>query len=287
MPSSKGQNIAGGAIAGAGAGFQIGGPYGAIAGAVIGGVLGALEKNPQLKIQKYDPADVTEGQNQFLQQGAGIGGVSQTLQQANRIDNAAYQKQASEFAPNLMGNVAKNAANTSSLLGGNLTGGVQSALGKGGATARDLGLTSDQLQQMGAGRLGGEVNAATSLNPFNETATDTLISPAALLKRTDQANMYNNQIQNQQLQAKFNEQVSSDYARQALGMIGSLPGGGIGKMVGGFGGNNGASTIPVNDSPNSSDFFVGQGSGYGFGYGDSGPTADSNFDPSGAYTGWG
>jgi hypothetical protein len=277
MPSNKGQNIAGGVISGAGAGFQMGGPWGAVAGAVVGGVLGALEKNPQLQLQKYDPADVTSGQNQFLQQGAQIGNVSGVLAHANQIDNASYQKQASQFAPNLMGNVRQNAANTSSLLAGQLPGGVAAATGKNGATARDLGLTSDQLMQQGAGQLGQETRTATGLNPFNETATSTLLSPSALLQRTDQANMYNLGIENQRLGAVYANNVNSDFARQALGMIGSMPGGGIGKMVGSAGGNTLTGGNYSYAPPTSS--------GYGFGYGDTGPTADSNFTDNGVFTG--
>jgi hypothetical protein len=231
----QGMNIAGGALTGASAGLKIGGPWGAAIGAVAGGVLGALEDNPIYTPYKYNPANVTQGQYQFLQQGDKIGDVSGTLAQANAIDNASYQGDASEFAPNLLGNIKQQGANTTSALQGQLTPGVQAALGKPGASARDLGLTSAQLQQGGAGRLGGELNAATSLNPYNETATDTLISPSALLQRQDQKDLYNNNILNQNALANYQSEQSNDWAKQALGMIGSLGGG----MSGGGGGGGG------------------------------------------------
>ena len=213
--------IGGGALTGAKAGMQFG-PYGAIAGAVIGGVLGSLEDNPTYTPYQYNLASVTQGQNQFLQQGDKIGDVSGTLAEANKLSNASYQKDASEFAPNLMGNIKQSGANTASALSGNLTPGVQNALGKPGASARDLGLTSAQLQRGGASQLMGETQASTSLNPYNETATDTLMSPSALLARQDQANMYNNNILNQNALAGYQHEMSSDPAKQALSMLGSI-----------------------------------------------------------------
>lgn len=232
MPS--GANIAGGAISGAGAGMMVGGPWGAVAGAVVGGVLGALQDTPTLALEKWSPADVRQGQNQFLTQGENIGAVSKTLAEANRIDNASFQRDASEFAPNLMGNLKQQGANTSALLAGQLSPGVQAALGKPGATARDLGLTSDQLRQQGASQLGAETKTALSLNPFNETATSTLLSPAALLQRKDQNDLHNLNIRNQAAGARFAGEAANDWATQALGFIGGMsPAGGLGKGIAG------------------------------------------------------
>jgi hypothetical protein len=264
----------------------MGGPYGAIAGAVIGGVLGALEKTPHLQLEKFNPADVTFGQNQFLTQGDKIGDVSKTLAQANSIDNTSFQKDASEFAPNLLGNLKQQGANATSLLNGQLTPGVQAALGKPGATARDLGLTSQQLMQQGAGELQGELKTATGLNPFNETATSTLLTPAALLQRKDQNDLYNLNVRNQQTGARFANAASNDWARQAMGMLTSMsPTGSIGKGIAGGapgqGYNYGAPTTGYgswSDLPTVS-------SGYGFGYGDTGPTADNQFTDNGSWMG--
>lgn len=262
MASATG--ILGGGLQGASSGFMLGGPFGALAGGVLGGILGAFQSTPTFTPYKYNPRDVTTGQNQFLTQGAGLPGVQGVLQQANKIDNASYQKDASEFAPNLMGNVAQNGANTSALLSGNLSTGVQDATGKFGATGRDLGLTSDQLMQAGAGQLGAETKTATGLNPFNETSTDTLLSPAALLKRQDSIDLKNNQIFNQQSLAQFGAQNTNNTSSSILSGLGSLAG-----NLRGTGFNNG----PVISS------------GYGFGYGDSGPTSDSMFDDHGNWLG--
>lgn len=232
----------GGASQGASAGFSLGGPWGAVAGGVIGGVLGALGNTPEFKPKKYTPASVTEGQGQFMQQAEGLPGVSKVLQDANRIDNASYQRDASEFAPNLMGNIAQQGENNAALLSGNLTPGVQAALGKPGATARDLGLTSDQLMLAGAGNLGGELKTAIGLNPFNETSTDTLISPSALLKRQDSYDLRNNQIANQQRMINFGES-NSNLPSSILSGIGSL----AGSLRGyGFGGSYGADNFASN-----------------------------------------
>ena len=258
--------IGGGAAQGAASGFTLGGPWGAALGGVLGGILGAFQSTPHADPFNYTPTDVSRGQVDFLGQAQNLPGVSKIVQQANAIDNAAYQKQASEFAPNLMGNIKQEGQNTSSLLAGNLTPGVQAALGKPGATARDLGLTSDQLMRAGAAQLPGEVKTATGLNPFNITSTDTLLSPAALLQREDQKNMYNNQIQNQQDLLQFGAANSNNIPSSILSGIGSLAGNLRGAGFSSSGGSGG-------------------GLGYGFGQGDTGPTSDANFDATGNFIG--
>lgn len=257
----------GGAAQGASTGMMIGGPYGAAIGAIAGGLIAGLSPTPHFSPSGYTPVSPVEGQGEFLQQGANLPAVSGVLQQANSIDNADYQKQASQFAPNLMGNIKQSGVNTSALLGGNLTPGVQSALGKPGATGRDLGLTSDQLMLQGAQQLPGEERTATGLNPFNVTSTSTLQSPAALLARRDQEDMYNNSITNQNAIGKFNASQSNSLA-SVLGLAGSAVQASLKGM------NNGSS-----GSNNSL--------GYGFGQGDTGPTADSQFDATGAFIGGG
>jgi hypothetical protein len=173
--------------------------YGTAIGAIAGGLIGAFGSGASKNVQQrgLTLGPYTGGQQQFLEQGKNIGDVSRLLGEANKIDNLKYRQQAAQFAPNLFGNIAQNATNTSDMLSGNLTQGIQDTIGKPGATGRDLGLTPYQLQLRGANRVGIEGDTARKLTPFNETAMDTLISPAALQQRQDQLDTQNNQILNQ------------------------------------------------------------------------------------------
>ncbi len=234
MPSLSGGLS--GAAQGAQLGTMIMPGYGTAIGAIAGGLIGAFgsgaSKNVQPKGLKLGP--YTQGQSQFLEQGKNIGDVSHLLGEANRIDNLKYRQQAAQFDPNLFGNMATNNANTSAMLGGGLTEGIQNTIGKPGATGRDLGLTPYQLELRGANRVGIEGDTARKLTPFNETATDTLISPAALLKRQDQLDAYNNQIKNQQtlMKAGVPNAGAAGLAAGAGGLFGSLRGlGGSGQNL--------------------------------------------------------
>ncbi len=272
-----GASLSGG-IQGAATGAQVGTMimpgWGTAIGAVAGGLMGAFgsgaAKNVQPKGLKLGP--YTQGQTQFLEQGKNIGDVSQLLGEANKIDNLKFRQQAEQFSPNLFGNMAQNNANTASFLGGNVTPGMAAAAGKEGATARDFGLTPYQLQLRGANRVGIEGDIARKLTPFNETATDTLISPAALLKRQDQLDTLNNQIKNQQtLMAAGAANTNPLGSGIAAGM------GGMGNM---FGDLRGYGTMGQQQ-----DSYVGTGDGYGFGFGDTGPLSDANFGEGGGFTG--
>lgn len=126
--------------------------------------------------------------------------------------NEDYQNRLQKVAPNLLSSLSQFDQNTSNLLQGILPDDVnqniqrlaaeQSILGGYGATsgmgrnlvARDLGLTTLQLQQQGASNLSDIANLSRFLNPADPQ--EWLFSPSALMTRSDQLAQYNNEITN-------------------------------------------------------------------------------------------
>lgn len=258
---------------------MVAGPYGAIIGAVIGGVLGGLSyhppKAPVLSKDKLDP--VSSGQADFLDQSEHIGEVGKLINQANDYSNKSYQENVAKFAPETASTTGQIGKTGAALAGGNLPTGFLSA-GPNGRQLNpaDLGLTSDDLVKAGAGVVGQGENQAQALNPFNATATGTLLSPAALLQRRDAAGYYNTGLTNQALIGKSVAGAINPFASGVSTGLGSLSGSlrGLGQQ------GQGGQPSQYDEFTNPSDQ-----SNYGFGVGDTGPTADSMFSASGDYTG--
>ena len=86
-------------------------------------------------------------------------------------------------------------------------------------TARDLGLTSMQLQQTGMGMSQTAASMAKGVNPSFTPVSSLLFTPAQLLARQDQANYYNTDIKNQQAIANAGNQLAAQMyaAKQQAG----------------------------------------------------------------------
>jgi hypothetical protein len=273
------------------------GPYGAAIGAVLGGVLGGILykpiEPPKLSQAKLD--SVTQGQTDFEQQGKHLGEVGDLIQKANNLSNTRYKEDLGKFAPNLESTTGRIGETGAALAGGNLPAGFLSG-GPGGKqlTAADLGLTSDSLKKTGSDVVGAGLTEAGKLNPFNATSTGTLINPGALLQRKDAANYYNTGLKNQAILGKSVADAINPFASGMATGVGSMGSSlrdlytsTIGKPdPRGYGFGSG-DTGPTADSQfdSSGNFTGGNDWGYGFGEGDTGPTADINFDAGGDFGG--
>jgi hypothetical protein len=130
-------------------------------------------------------------------------------------------------------------------------------------TARDLGLTSINLQNQGVTMAGTAAGMARAINPSFTPVSSLLFTPSQLLARTDQANYYNTDVKNQQNIINSGQMAAAEAARQAQGqrqqagfssmlsgLFGSSGGGGgsSGGLLGGimslFGGGGGGSSAP-------------------------------------------
>lgn len=147
-----------------------------------------------------DPA--TKGQDLFLEQGKNLPQVSQTIQAANDLSNDMFKANMAKFAPEAEQTNRQIGSNAAQLLAGEVPTAVGQGAGYNGRnlSARDLGLTMDDLMTSGVGMAGASLKGAQALNPFNTGSLNTLITPGALLKRDDAETYHNNDIANQQLQ---------------------------------------------------------------------------------------
>jgi len=236
------------------AGGMGGGYGGLISGAMglLGGILSGSQKGPQL--QQMALPDVTNAQTDFLKQGANLPSVEQTVQEANDLSNRMFQGNIAKFAPEVMATnqqIGRNAALESA---GELPFGQGSGYNGRNLTPRDLGLTSDDIMSQGVGMAGSALQGARALNPFEHTATDTLLSPGALQARSDAQAYQANQIANEQalIRAKANSinpimSGISGFTGSLLGGMGGMFGsqrggsssGGMMSMLGGVGGGGG------------------------------------------------
>lgn len=190
------------------------------------------------KLALTTPASIL---SQFLSQSGQIGQLNGMAQTLNSDENQGLQKQLSTVDPSLMGNVSKLGTNTSALLSGqipqdvmdqitrssayqSLAGGFGPASGMGHSlTARDLGLTSLNLQNQGASNLNQENSLDQALNPGRSTAASMLLSPGSIQQADYTADQYNNQIGNQNEQIDYaNSQQVSPFSRVVGNTLGSL-----------------------------------------------------------------
>jgi hypothetical protein len=209
----------------------------------------ALTFTPKL----YKPGAVDQGQTQFLAQGAELGNISDILNRANRQDNAAYQKRLMEEDPSLAAGIAATDQAASDYSKGIIAPDVQRKLDRDSAYAALQGgyggtgeegssgmADAQQLVNTMKYRLNEQsvlapemqakaFNYANALNPTESNVADTLLSPAALLQRQDQLDLYNNQIKNQQEQLNAKAKAESGNI-----FFGTNTGGGSGGGMGGM-----------------------------------------------------
>jgi hypothetical protein len=198
--------------------------YGAIIGAigsVVGSAIGAVgssggaPKPQKVNLQTVSLTDPNSALGQYAYQGVQLPGVEQTANQADVLSNQAYQRMLAESDPNLVNQIGQISNLASSYLSGIIPQDVQDQIqrataqqslqgGYGGTqmarnlTARDLGLTSINLQKEGVGMAGTAAGMARAINPSFTPISSLLFTPSQLLARTDQANYYNTDVKNQQ-----------------------------------------------------------------------------------------
>lgn len=211
------------------------GAYGGIVGgamSLLGGIMSGGNKGPTLSQVHLDPT--TTGQTDFLQQGAALPQVKQTLNEADDLSNQMFQKNIAKFAPETSQTNKQIGTNAEDMLSGKVPLSGAYATGANGQplSARDLGMTSDDLMTQGVGMAGSAMSGAQALNPFNHDVTDTLLSPGALLSRSDSHQYQANDIANQQalIRAKANSinPLMSGVSAAAGNLMGGMGGGGGG-----------------------------------------------------------
>lgn len=260
---------------------------------------------PNVKPVKFDRlslSDPWQSLNSYFQN------ANQYLPQANGLAQAAnqdYQKGIYNTIPGLKSGIAMGSNFTNSLLQGELSADTKSALsrsdaykslqgGMGGGSpganalsARDLGLTTQQLQAQGQSLLGGEVNMGQALNPLK--ATDFMYSPTQLLQRTDeqtianwqtanQEKAFNTSLQMENQNAAYQNDLFKDNIAAQMNMaqgasqqqMWSSIGSGVSAIAGGIGGIGGGTGMGANSAGIDWTKFGGQmgfGSGmYGNGF---------------------
>lgn len=212
--------------------------------------------------------DVSTGQTQFLQQGAAIPAVASLLQNAANMDNQGFQSGVTAVDPSLTGNIGSvDALARQYALGGvdqdtrqainrqqaynaisggyrapdatAATGANPAASMMGAANAVAVGQQALQEQQQAPALENEAMSASLGLNPTHVDVGSTLISPAALQARQDQAAYYDNNLRNQAelINAGSQNQSNSQGISGAASGIGSLlkQGGGISGLFSGFG----------------------------------------------------
>ncbi len=216
-------------------------PYLAIAGIVASLVstgVGAYNASqagkspPQVKTTQLSLPNFGGSLDQYLSQQGKLGPLQDMLNQENKLSNTGWQDQLSSLDPNLMRSVSQLGQNTLSDLQGQLPQDVQTQIqndtafqalqggfaGTGMArnlTARDLGLTSLNLQNTGAQNLSTDLSDLTALNPANASLSSLLFSPQQLLQRSDNQALYNTDLENQAAFANAGAQYSGSAAQNA------------------------------------------------------------------------
>lgn len=170
-------------------------------------------------LQSYQPPSLSNALSQYTSQQNQLPQLQGFANNLNTGSNQAYQQMLSSVSPNLLSNLGQFGQNTQSELNGVIPPDVMAQVqnssafqalqgGYGGSnmsasnTARNLGLTSLQLQQQGAQNLQQQTGLAQALNPSNVQASNMIYSPSTILSQDQQSDLLNNQIGNQ------NEQIS-------------------------------------------------------------------------------
>jgi hypothetical protein len=205
------------------------------------------------------------GLQAYTSQAQNIPGMESTASAADIASNQAYQQAISSIDPSLMNQISSISNIASSYLAGNIPQDVQDQIQRATAqmsmaggygptsgmgrnlTARDLGLTSLNLQQMGTSMAGTSMGMAQAMTPSFTPVSSLLFTPAQLLARTDQASYYNTDLYNQR------EILNSGIANAAAA-AGSMSGAGMTSALSGLGtqfsklfGSGGALNQPTNN----------------------------------------
>lgn len=143
-------------------------------------------------------------------------GVSQ---QISNISNIAQSYQAGLIPKDVQDQIQRATAQMS------MQGGYGPISGMGrNLTARDLGLTSMNLQQLGVNMAGTGIGMAQAMTPSFTPVSSLLFTPAQILARTDQAAYYNTDLWNQQ-------QILNSGIANAAGAAANVGGGNIGSGI--------------------------------------------------------
>lgn len=163
--------------------------------------------------QEYTPTNYSQGLQDYLGQGKYAPKIFRQNQAVTNRDNRAYLQDIQKFAPQAAGNSRLLSRNVQSMLRGDipqsdyaqiqnstaeqaLSGGFSGSQAARNLTARDLGLTSLQLQQQGAAMLPGSIAASASLSPFQASTLNSLFTPQQLLSQATSENRQQNQVFN-------------------------------------------------------------------------------------------
>jgi len=175
---------------------------------------GGVKPGP-VNLQGVNLQDPSVAQGTYATQQAAIPGMENTAAAADLASNTERQQQLTSVDPDLMKQIGQMGKLASSYLNGQIPQDVQDQIqrataqsslqgGFGGTgmarnlTARDLGLTSMQLQQTGMNFSGAAATEAAAVNPSFTPVSSLLFSPSQIQARQDQADYYNTDIKNQQ-----------------------------------------------------------------------------------------
>jgi hypothetical protein len=215
-----------------------------------GGGGGSAPKFKPVKLQQVQLPDFTTGLNEYATQSQSLPSMAATAEMADSLSNQAYQKALNQVYPGLTTQVGQISNLANQYLHGIIPQDVQDQVQRATAqqaiqggygatsgmgrnlTARDLGLTSMNLQQEGAQLFGVGANAARALNPSFTPVSSLLMTPAQLLARQDQASYYNTDIKNQQEIINTGNEMALQGFKTAQG--GSNPLSGLGGGISGI-----------------------------------------------------
>jgi hypothetical protein len=241
-----------GAIIGAVGSVAAAGIGAASKGGLFGGGGGgsSMPKPKPVKLQGVTLPDYMSSLSDYAGQSSIIPSMAETASMADNLSNKAYQQALGRIYPGLSSQISQISNLAGSYLSGiipqdvqdqiqrataqqAISGGYGATSGMGrNLTARDLGLASTSLQEMGTKMFGIGANAARALNPSFTPVSSLLMTPAQLLARQDQAAYYNTDVKNQQeIINSGNQMALQGYKAAQGGSAMSGLGGGISSIT--------------------------------------------------------
>lgn len=200
-----------------------------------GDTIDYLNSNFQIPaFQDYKPVDYTTGYEQFLGSGKYVPRINRLLNKTNQTQNKQWQDQLLKTSPTLMDSIKQLGTNTASNLRGEIPADVLGQVQRGAAeqslfggfgnsgvarnlTARDLGLTSLDLQSRGERGLQSVLGLTQGVNPYRSDALQYLMSPSQLLSTEIQQQQFGNTTFNNNRQNAA--QIANDRARMIAGLM--------------------------------------------------------------------
>lgn len=228
-------------------------------------------------MQTLDP---TAALNATSAQIGALPGLTALASATNAATNADYRSSINQLLPGVQNTLATSENNANSLISGQIPADVQASLQRSDAfsalqggfgqssgmgrnlNARDLGLTSLNLQNQGESLLNQNLNMASALTPGRMNAQSMLFTPSQMLSVQGQNNQIN--YQNAQQQSPFDTMLQSAIS---TGVNGAVAGGmayatGGMSLAGGMGGSGGGSSSAPASNGASSSFNSMYGSGF-------------------------